>query len=164
MPLLCKMLRGLLQAGFSPEHDVGGITNPFLQVPQGVHPGVSATTAAAAAAAAQSRCMTVFLRREGQALLTQMRAWRRGWWPQVRLLQLLRVLGAGDAEASDAMTDVLAQVAANTEGARNAGNAILYEAVNTIMGIETIGGLRVMAVNILGRFLGEVGSPPLELA
>jgi hypothetical protein len=47
------------------------------------------------------------------------------------------------------------QVAANTEGARNAGNAILYEAVNTIMGIETIGGLRVMAVNILGRFLGR---------
>lgn len=32
------------------------------------------------------------------------------------------------------MTDILAQVAANVEGARNAGNAILYEAVNTIMG------------------------------
>jgi hypothetical protein len=35
------------------------------------------------------------------------------------------------------------------------GNAILYEAVSTIMGIETIGGLRVMAVNILGRFLAN---------
>lgn len=35
------------------------------------------------------------------------------------------------------------------------GNAILYEAVATIMGIETIGGLRVMAVNILGRFLAN---------
>jgi hypothetical protein len=31
VPQLCKMLRGLLQAGFSPEHDVGGITDPFLQ-------------------------------------------------------------------------------------------------------------------------------------
>lgn len=32
MPLLCKVLRGLLQGGFSPEHDVGGINDPFLQV------------------------------------------------------------------------------------------------------------------------------------
>uniref|UniRef100_A0A383VEJ1 AP-1 complex subunit gamma n=1 Tax=Tetradesmus obliquus TaxID=3088 RepID=A0A383VEJ1_TETOB len=104
VPTLCKMLRALLQGGFSPEHDVGGITNPFLQV---------------------------------------------------KILQLLRVLGRGNADASDAMTDILAQVAANVEGSRNAGNAILYEAVATIMGIETIGGLRVMAVNILGRFLAN---------
>lgn len=34
------MLRGLLQAGFSPEHDVVGITNPFLQVGLGTHGGV----------------------------------------------------------------------------------------------------------------------------
>jgi hypothetical protein len=53
------------------------------------------------------------------------------------------------------MTDILAQVAASVEGGRNAGWAILYEAVATIMGIETIGGLRVMAVNILGRFLAN---------
>jgi AP-1 complex subunit gamma-1 len=32
VPQLCKVLRGLLQGGFSPEHDVGGITDPFLQV------------------------------------------------------------------------------------------------------------------------------------
>lgn len=63
--------------------------------------------------------------------------------------------GRGNADASDAMTDILAQVAASVEGGRNAGWAILYEAVATIMGIETIGGLRVMAVNILGRFLAN---------
>jgi len=63
----------------------------------------------------------------------------------------LRVLGAGDADASDAMSDALAQVASATEAARNAGNAILYEAVQTIMGVESIGGLRVLAINILGR-------------
>ena len=61
------------------------------------------------------------------------------------------MLGAGDADASDTMSDVLAQVASNTEAARNAGNAILYEAVQTIMGTESIGGLRVLAINILGR-------------
>ena len=31
-PLLCKILRSLLMSGFMPEHDVGGITDPFLQV------------------------------------------------------------------------------------------------------------------------------------
>lgn len=48
--------------------------------------------------------------------------------------------GRGNADASDAMTDILAQVAANVEGARNAGNAILYEAVNTIMGAWGVWG------------------------
>lgn len=74
---------------------------------------------------------------------------------QVAILRLLRVLGRGSAEASDAMSDVLAQVATNTESARNAGNAILYECVQTIMAVESIGGLRVLAVNILGRFLAN---------
>ena len=44
-----------------------------------------------------------------------------------------------------------AQVATGQEGTRNAGNAILYECVQTIMGIESLGGLRVLAINILGR-------------
>ena len=74
---------------------------------------------------------------------------------QVKLLQLLAKLGAGDADASDAMSDVLANVASNTDGSKNAGNAILYEAVNAIIGTESVGGLRVLAVNILGRFLGN---------
>lgn len=46
-------------------------------------------------------------------------------------------------------------MATNTEANKNAGNAILYECVNTIMGVEAIGGLRVLAVNILGRFLAN---------
>ncbi|KAL4431277.1 hypothetical protein ABPG75_006533 [Micractinium tetrahymenae] len=74
---------------------------------------------------------------------------------QVAILRLLRVLGRGSADASDAMNDVLAQVATNIDSSRNAGNAILYECVQTIMAIESIGGLRVLAVNILGRFLGN---------
>ena len=47
------------------------------------------------------------------------------------------------------------QVATNTEANKNTGNAILYECVQTIFGIEAVGGLRVLAVNILGRFLGN---------
>ena len=48
------------------------------------------------------------------------------------------------------------QVATNTDSTRNAGKAILYECVLTIMAIEDIGGLRVLAINILGRFLASL--------
>ncbi|KAL8227507.1 hypothetical protein R6Q57_015091 [Mikania cordata] len=74
---------------------------------------------------------------------------------QIRLLRILRTLGHGDADASDLMNDVLAQVATKTESNKNAGNAILYECVETIMSIEDSGGLRVLAINILGRFLSN---------
>jgi AP-1 complex subunit gamma-1 len=102
VPSLVRLLRNLLSMGYSPEHDVAGITDPFLQV---------------------------------------------------KLLRLLQLLGVGSDEASDAMNDILAQVATNTETAKNAGNAILYECVKAIMSIEAEAGLRVLAVNILGRFL-----------
>ena len=32
VPQLCKILRSLLMSGHAPEHDVGGISDPFLQV------------------------------------------------------------------------------------------------------------------------------------
>ncbi|GMH51372.1 hypothetical protein TrRE_jg13618, partial [Triparma retinervis] len=102
VPSLVRLLRNLLSMGYSPEHDVSGISDPFLQV---------------------------------------------------SLLRLLRLLGAGNEEASEGMNDILAQVATNTETAKNAGNAILYECVNTIMEVESEDGLRVLAINILGRFL-----------
>mmetsp|Transcript_18114 Transcript_18114/g.18172 ORF Transcript_18114/g.18172 Transcript_18114/m.18172 type:complete len:870 (+) Transcript_18114:126-2735(+) len=102
VPSLVRLLRNFISMGYSPEHDVSGITDPFLQV---------------------------------------------------KILRLLKYLGKGNEEASDQMNDVLAQVATNTETAKNAGNAILYECVLTIMEVESDSGLRVLAVNILGRFL-----------
>jgi AP-1 complex subunit gamma-1 len=102
VPSLVRLLRNFISMGFSPEHDVGGITDPFMQV---------------------------------------------------KLLNLLRRLGKGNDEASEQMNDVLAQVATNTETLKNAGNAILYECVQTIMEVQSDASLRVLAVNILGRFL-----------
>ena len=32
VPTLCRILRGMMTSGFLAEYDVGGITNPFLQV------------------------------------------------------------------------------------------------------------------------------------
>lgn len=74
---------------------------------------------------------------------------------QVKILRLLNILAHGSPEVSDLISDLLAQVATNTEGSRSSGNSILYECVKTIMAIENVGGLRVLAVNILGRFLSH---------
>jgi AP-1 complex subunit gamma-1 len=104
VPLLVRHLKVLVTTGYSPEHDVSGITDPFLQV---------------------------------------------------KILRLLRLLGRDNAAASESMNDVLAQVATNTEASKNVGNSILYETVLTILEIEAENGLRVMAINILGKFLGN---------
>ncbi|KZV71540.1 Adaptor protein complex AP-1 gamma subunit [Peniophora sp. CONT] len=104
VPLLVRHLKQLVTTGYSPEHDVGGITDPFLQV---------------------------------------------------KVLRLMRLLGRGDPQASETMNDILAQVATNTDGTKNVGNAILYETVLAVLDIEADDGLRVMAINILGKFLSN---------
>ncbi|KNE63784.1 hypothetical protein AMAG_08862 [Allomyces macrogynus ATCC 38327] len=104
VPSLVKALKQLITTGYSPEHDVSGITDPFLQV---------------------------------------------------KLLRVLRMLGAGDATATEAMADVLAQVATTMGGSKNVGNAVLYETVRTVLAIDADSTLRVLAINILGRFLAH---------
>ncbi|KAH9962628.1 Adaptor protein complex AP-1 gamma subunit [Russula dissimulans] len=106
VPLLVRQLKSLVTTGYSPEHDVSGITDPFLQI---------------------------------------------------KVLRLLRLLGKGDSTSSETMNDILAQVATNTDSTKNVGNSILYETVLTVLDIETEAdsGLRVMAINILGKFLSN---------
>lgn len=102
VPHLVRTLKELTSPGYAPEHDVSGITDPFLQI---------------------------------------------------KILRLFRVLGRGDATTSEQINDILAQVATNTESSKNVGNSILYEAVLTILEIEADSGLRVLGINILGKFL-----------
>jgi len=104
VPHLVRTLKSLTSSGYTPEHDVSGITDPFLQV---------------------------------------------------KILRLFRVLGRGDPTTSEQVNDILAQVATNTESTKNVGNSILYEAVLTILDIEADSGLRVLGVNILGKFLAN---------
>lgn len=103
-PGLVRMLKSLASSGYSPEHDVLGVTDPFLQV---------------------------------------------------KILRLLRVFGRGDSRTSEQINDILAQVATNTDSSKNVGNSILYESVLTILEIEADSGLRVLGVNILGKFLSN---------
>ena len=56
---LVRVLKNMVTSGYSPEFDVGGITDPFLKI---------------------------------------------------RVLRLLRILGQGDADSSDIMSEILAQV------------------------------------------------------
>ena len=72
---------------------------------------------------------------------------------QIKLLQFLRITGRGSQAASDAMNDVLAQVATNTDAGKNVGCAVHYECVKTINAICADDGLRVLGINTIGRFL-----------
>jgi AP-1 complex subunit gamma-1 len=72
---------------------------------------------------------------------------------QVKLLHFLRIVGRGSEEAAEAMNNVLAQTATNTPIERNVGCSVLYECVRTILAIECDESLRLLAYNILGRFM-----------
>lgn len=70
-PHLVKMLKSLSSSGYTPEHDVNGITDPFLQV---------------------------------------------------KILRLLRVFGRSDAQTSEQINDILAQVRITLSSEQNLGN------------------------------------------
>ncbi|KAL8273294.1 hypothetical protein Esti_002795 [Eimeria stiedai] len=84
---------------------------------------------------------------------------------QSRLLRAVASLAEGDATSSAALTDVLAHVATNTDGSKNAGSCVLFECVRAIVSLETDQGkltpweavdcLRVLGLNVLGRFLSS---------
>jgi len=72
---------------------------------------------------------------------------------QVKVLELFGYIGHKNEEATDEMSDILAHIATNTDTTKNPGNSVLSECARTIMRIEASSGLRVLGINILGRFL-----------
>jgi AP-1 complex subunit gamma-1 len=74
---------------------------------------------------------------------------------QVKILEVLFHYGKGNTDASEEMNDLLASISTNTESNKNTGNAVLYELVRTIIGIESNSGLKSLGSSILGKFLGH---------
>lgn len=75
---------------------------------------------------------------------------------QIKVLEAIRKVGQGaPREAIDSVSDVLAQVAANTDSSKIIGTAVLYECVRTIVSLNTDPSLYTLAVGILGRFLSH---------
>lgn len=98
VPELVQIMKGLVTSSYSPEHNVAGISDPFLQV-----------------CPLQSSLISLFIRLQHAFYMLHWTVWISGLdWsifvPQVRILRLLRILGHNNDTASDAMNDLLAQV------------------------------------------------------
>ncbi|KAK6199225.1 clathrin associated protein complex large subunit, gamma-adaptin [Scheffersomyces amazonensis] len=104
IPKIIGHLKRVTTSGYMPDYDVGGVTDPFLQV---------------------------------------------------NLLSLLRILANGDGNQTYAedINDILTQVASNLESGKNSANAVLYECVKTIFTIPSDQSLKILGVNLLGKFL-----------
>ncbi|KAJ1992855.1 clathrin associated protein complex large subunit [Coemansia spiralis] len=72
---------------------------------------------------------------------------------QVAILRLMRVVARGSQEAADELNDVLTHVATRTDWFKNVGAAIIYECAVTALAIPSEQPLRVLAINLLGKFL-----------
>lgn len=75
---------------------------------------------------------------------------------QASLLVTLRTLALDESCSPhylEDVNDILTQVALNLDGGKNAAHAILYECVKTIFAIKSDQSLRVLGVNLLGKFL-----------
>eukprot|EP00455_Lapot_gusevi_P047326 TRINITY_DN637_c0_g3_i4.p1 TRINITY_DN637_c0_g3~~TRINITY_DN637_c0_g3_i4.p1 ORF type:complete len:1210 (-),score=506.44 TRINITY_DN637_c0_g3_i4:151-3717(-) len=74
-------------------------------------------------------------------------------WIQIRLLQLLAVLGAADRTTSEGMYEVLHEVVKRADIGINVGYAIIYECVRTITAIYPSNTLFEEAAASVSRFL-----------
>lgn len=73
---------------------------------------------------------------------------------QVKLLQTLRLLVVDQTQYMDDLNDLLTQVASNLELlTKNAAHAVLYECVKTIFAVDLDPALKILGVNLLGKFL-----------
>lgn len=75
---------------------------------------------------------------------------------QVTLLGTIRTLATDEnctAQYLEEVNDILTQVALNLDSGKNAAHAILYECIKTIFAIKSDQSLRVLGVNLLGKFL-----------
>ncbi|PVU95143.1 hypothetical protein BB561_002018 [Smittium simulii] len=101
VPIISRQLRVLISSASS-DHDVSGVSDPFLQI---------------------------------------------------GFLKLLRILGNGSSIVADEINDILTQIMSQTDDSKNVGTSVLYEAIKVVLAIPSEKSLRVLAINLLGKFL-----------
>jgi len=72
---------------------------------------------------------------------------------QVKILELFGYIGKNNKDSTEEMSEILAHIATNTDSSKNPGNSVLSECARTIMRVEANEQLRVIGINILGKFL-----------
>ena len=72
---------------------------------------------------------------------------------QCQILTILKHFGKGNKDLSDEMKDILSDISTSTESSKLTSNAVQYELVKTIIGIQADTSLKSLASNILGRLL-----------
>lgn len=152
VPQLVRILKNLIMSGYSPEHDVSGISDPFLQVRSPTSLPFSSWSARPV-----HYWQDVLFLRYGYCgcwgfwvgtTTTPAKLWTTSSprWVPARLSGAF-LWAAVVSHTLHARFEFfkcnLFKVATNTETSKNVGNAILYETVLTIMDIKSESGLRV---------------------
>ena len=75
-------------------------------------------------------------------------------WIQIKLLQILAILGATDQASSEGMYEVILEVMRRADTGINVGYAIIYESVKTITSIYPNNTLDA-AAGAIGRFIAS---------
>ncbi|CEP62799.1 AP-1 complex subunit gamma LALA0_S06e04126g [Lachancea lanzarotensis] len=106
IPEIFSILQDINSTSFSPEYDVGGTCDPFLQV---------------------------------------------------ELLYTLRLLFEKAPQETlqykNKLSDILTQIATNSDSSKNSAQSVLYECVRTIFALQLDQSLIVLGVNVLAKFL-----------
>ena len=72
---------------------------------------------------------------------------------QCQILCILKHFGAGNKEISEEMKDIISDISTTAESSKLTSNAVQYELVKTIIGIDSDTSMKALASNILGKLL-----------
>jgi len=72
---------------------------------------------------------------------------------QILILDFFRMMAIGKQNVADEISGILGEVATNTNSDKNSGCAVLYECVKTVMEIGSTSSLKILCLNVLGKFL-----------
>lgn len=72
---------------------------------------------------------------------------------QMVILDFFRLMAKGKQHVAEDISGILGEVATSTNAEKNAGCAVLSECVKTVMEIGSTSSLKILCINVLGKFL-----------